>query len=368
MTTPISVFSLVVQQFKADFLNAMLDLAETLGLPVTSWRPGDPTRTLFTVDAETFETLDAVQTELAKSAFTETAEGDWLKLRAKDVFGVDAEEATFATATVTVNNSGGGLYDLAPGGLIFLNSTTGATYQNQALVTIAPLASGFGISVIAQAAGSAGSADEGEIDTIVSPALTGVTVAGSTAAVGTDEQSDQGLRDQCTATLGALSPDGPADAYEFVAGNVELTGVAGVTRRLADGDNATGTVTVYVATATAALDGGGVASIQAAIDEWAKPLGFVATVVSGTPVTVPVNLTLTPARPEMQSAIETAIDEYFASIDFGGTIAPDAIQSAARAAIVAAGSTVTVVACTSPASPTALSSGQFPVRGTVALA
>lgn len=366
MTTPLSVFSLIVRQTAAEFYTAALELAEAVGLPVTTWRTGDPTRTMLRADANAFETLDAAQAEYAKAGFLESAEGDWLTLRAEDVYGVEREEATFATSTVTLSNAGGGLYELSPGGLIVKNSTTGATYANSATVTINPLAVGVSVSVVAQEAGTGGSADLNAIDEITSPALTGVTITGSTVAVGSDAQSDAGLREQCLATLGSLSPAGPADAYEYVARNSDLTGIEGVSRALATGDNATGTVTVYVATTTAALDAPSVAAIQAAVDQWATPLAIEATVQSGTPSTVNVNLTLTPARPEMQAVAEAAIDAYFASIEFGGTIAPDAIQSAVRVAIVAAGSSVSVVECTLPAL-TVLGASAFPVRGTVVL-
>lgn len=362
----ISVFSLIVRQTAADFYSAALELAELVGLPVSTWRTGDPTRTMLRADADAFETLDAVQAELAASAFLETATGSWLTLRAADVYGVDRTEATHAQADVDFANAGGGLYELAPGGLIVKNSTTGATFTNQETVTINPLAASTVVAVIAQEAGVGGTSAADEIDTVVSPALIGVTISSSTAASGADEQSDEDLREQCLATLGSLSPAGPADAYEYVAGNVELTGVEGVVRRKSDGDTADGTVTVYVATATTGLDGSSVAAIQAAIDTWAQPLCTDATVVSGTPQTVAVTLNLTPNRPEMQSVVETAVAEYFASIDFGGTIAPDAIQSAARVAIVAAGSSVTTVECSSPAL-TVLDSDTFPIPGVVTL-
>lgn len=366
MTTPLSVFALIARQTAAEFYTAALELAELVGLPVSTWRTGDPTRTLLRADADAFETLDTAQAEFAKSGFLETAEGDWLTLRAEDVYGVEREDATFATSTVALSNAGGGLYELAPGGLIVKNSTTGATYANQATITVSPGPSTIDVSVVAQEAGAGGSADLDAIDTIVSPALTGVTITASTVAVGSDAQSDAGLREQCLATLGSLSPAGPADAYEYVARNSALTGIEGVSRAAASGDNATGTVTVYVATTTAALDAPSVAAIQSAVNQWARPLAMVATVQSGTPQSVDVDLTLTPARPEMQDVAEAAIDEYFASIEFGGTIAPDAIQSAVRVAIVAAGSSVTVVVCTDP-SLTVLGASAFPVRGTVVL-
>jgi phage-related baseplate assembly protein len=364
--TTISVFSLIVRQTAAEFYSAALELAEIVGLPVTTWRTGDPTRTMLRADADAFETLDAVRAELAKSAFLETAEGDWLTLLAQDVFGIPREVASFATSSVTLANAAGGLYELAPGGLILKNSTTGTTYSNQATVTVNPLAPSTVVSVVAQEAGASGSAGVDDIDTIVSPTMTGVTVTASGAAVGSDAQTDAGLREQCLATLGSLSPAGPADAYEYVARNSTLTGIDGVSRATASGDNATGTVTVYVATTTAALDSPSVAAIQAAVEKWATPLAIDATVQSGTPQTINVNLTLTPARPEMQDVVEAAIAAYFTAIEFGGTIAPDAIQSAVRVAIVAAGSSVSIVNCTLPALTT-LGASDFPVLGSVVL-
>jgi phage-related baseplate assembly protein len=362
----ISVFSLLVRQTAAEFYAAALELAELVGLPVSTWRTGDPTRTMLRADADAFETLDSVQAELAASAFLETATGAWLTLRAKDVYGVERQEATFAAANITVANVGGGLFELSPGGLIVKNSVTGATFANQETVVIEPLAPSTVVSVVAQEAGVGGSSAANDIDTIVSPALTGVSISSATGAVGSDEQSDEDLREQCLATLGALSPSGPADAYEYVAGNVELTGVAGVTRRQASGDSADGTVIVYVATATSGLDGPSVAAIQAAVDEWATPLCTDATVQSGTARTINVTLDLTPNLPSMQSVVESAVAEYFAGVDFGGVIAPDAIASAARVAIVAAGVNVTIVDCSSPALQT-LDAGEFPVLGAVVL-
>jgi hypothetical protein len=365
VTTQLSVFSLIVSQTKDEIFNAALRIAELVGLPTSTWRAGDPTRTLFRAMAETTEARDLVAAELAKSAFLEHAEGDWLTLRAEDVYGVTRETETFAAATVTIDNTGGGVYEIEPGGLIFSNSETGMTYQNQSTVSIAALTSDISVSVVAQTAGSAGSAAEDEIDTIVSPTLIGVEVTASTAAIGTDAQSDVGLREQCLATLGALSPNGPADAYEYVARNSELTGVQGVTRARSDGDNATGDVTLYVATTTAALDAGSVSAIQDAVDLWATPLCTNCTVTGATPQTQAVTLTGVPSS--AQTIVEAALTAYYASVDLGGTLARSAIASAVHVACAAEGITVTSVGVTSPASDVVLAANRFPVLGTVTL-
>lgn len=357
--TIISAFSLLVRQTADEFLTAALEVAELVGLPVTTWRAGDPTRTMFRADASAFEQLDAVRVEYAKSAFLETAEGDWLKLRATDTYGVTPEEATFATSTVTLNNASGGLYELSPGGLIVSNAITGATYTNQATFTLNP-SSSLDVSIVAQEAGAGGSASVNDISIIVSPTLTGVTITASTAAIGSDAQSDVGIREQCLATLGALSPAGPADAYEFVARSSTLTGIQGVARAKADGDNTDGTVTVYVATLTAGLDAPSVAAIQAAIEEWAEPIAIQATVEAGVVALQNVNLTLTPAAPALQDVLESAIASYFATIDFGGTVSPSGIIQYARNAAAEQGVALTHVVVNTP-SLTALASNEFPV-------
>ena len=48
----IEVGALIAIQTAAQFLDAGLELAATYGLPVTTWRVGDPTRTLYAFLAE----------------------------------------------------------------------------------------------------------------------------------------------------------------------------------------------------------------------------------------------------------------------------------------------------------------------------
>lgn len=371
MTTPLSAAVLLVRQTADEIFSAALELAATLGLPVTTWRAGDPTRTQLRTQAAKLAALDEVRLEYARSAFLETATGDMLTLRASDVYNVPREEESFATPTLTVDNTGGGLYEIDVRGLTVQDSSTGATFVNQSVVTINPLATGVTILLIAEEGGSAGSVGANDIDTIVSPPLTGVTIVSNTASQGTDEQSDEGLVEDCLASLGALSPDGPADAYEYVARNAELTGVTGITRALASGDATDGTVTVYVGTTTAAVASPELADIQASIDEWAQPLCVDATVASMTPVTQHATFTITPAAPGAQAQIEAAIDAYYAAWDHtrqGGIVAKDALAALARAAVEdATGSPPYTVVVALPAVDAAFAENEFPVRGTVVL-
>jgi hypothetical protein len=371
MTTPVSVTVLLEPETEDEILATTLEVAEVVGLPVTTWRVGDPTRTQFRAQARKLAAADVIQTELAKAAFItgpegQRAEGEWLTLRVSDVYGVDRDEEEFATPTVTLDNAGGGVFEVDALGATFSNSATGATYKNQLPFTIDALETGVEVLLIADDGGSAGTVGVDEIDTIVSPPLLGISITGNTAGTGVDEQSDTGLIEQALATLGALSPNGPADAYEFVARSEALTTVAGVTRALADGDSTDGTVTVYVATTTAAISAPNVVLIQAAVDTWAQPICTDATVVSGTAQTVAV--TLSGLDSDAQDVVEAALDTLFASIEFAGLIALDAITSAARVAAVAGGYPPTgAVACTLPVADQTLATGVFPVRGTVTL-
>lgn len=369
--TVLSAAVLLVQQTADEIFESALELAALLGLPTTSWRAGDPTRTQLRTQSNKIAQLDGVRLEYARSAFLETAEGDMLKLRALDVYNVEAEEETFATPTVTVDNTGGGLFEVDAGGLVFSDSSTGATYVNQLPVTIDPLETGVEILLIAEVGGAAGSVGVDDIDTIVSPPLEGVEIQGNTASAGVDAQSDEGIKEQCTASLGALSPDGPADAYEYVARNSELTGVEGITRALAVGDSDDGTIQVYVGTASAAVGAPELALIQAAIDIWAQPLCSDATVASMTPVEIETTFTITPAAPEAQDQIEAALDSYFAAWDYdsqGGIVARDALASLVRAAVAeATGSQPHTVVVDVPAADAPYVEDQFPTRGTVTL-
>src|SRR6185369_1808287 len=90
-----------------------LQIAQALGLVVTSWRTGDPTLSTYDFVSEALENRDARSVELAKAAWLSQATGDWLTVLAEEVFGVIREQATYATPTITLTNTGGGYYPIA---------------------------------------------------------------------------------------------------------------------------------------------------------------------------------------------------------------------------------------------------------------
>jgi hypothetical protein len=372
---PPSLASLLIVEDSASILDGALQLAQTLGLPVTSWQPGDPTRSLFMLEADTLARLEAEAAGFVGSGFLDFATPGWLVVLAKQVFNVDVPPATFATVQVTLTNAGGGIYVLGPGDVTVKDSSTGTTYHNTDPGTLKGLSS-LTINFVADVAGSAGSAGVGEIDSMVTNLLA-VTCSNPVAAIGLDQQSAATTILQCRAKLASLSPDGPAEAYEFVARTPALTGINTITRARAYGDNTRGNVTLYVASATGAVGGGDVAAVQAAVLKWATPVCITPTTVSANPVTVNISYTLwvyqsvNQTAAQIQAAVQTALAAMFPTRPIGGDITPPATTGTLDPSIIesAIGGVFPLqtfrVAVTVPTLPLAMANGDVAELGTV---
>lgn len=258
------------------------------GAKTSSWKPGSVVRAIIVGVALVLYALSLLQAQLARAGFLELSKGDWLTLVALYVYGVTRDAGAFATGTVTCNNAGGGVYSGAAGDLIFRNASTGKTYRNTAAFSILALQTGVSVSVEAIELGTESNAAAGEITEFETPLL-GVSCTNAAALVGRDVEEDPALRTRCLERTGALSPNGPRDAYAFKAkGTTRADGSSiGVTRTrsIADGQ---GGVTLYVADADGVVAGGDVTLIQTAIESFVAPLAVTPTVVSATAVTVPV--------------------------------------------------------------------------------
>jgi len=371
----ITLGQLLVKQTKAALLQVGLDVAAALGLPVSSWQPGDPTRTTYHYLAEILETLEVMLADFCAAGFLDYAAGDWLILLAKQVFNVDAIPATFATCTVLLSNAGGGVYDFEPGDITFRNSSTDRTYRNTTGGHLG--ASGtLLLEAIADEAGSDSSAAVGEIDELVTTLL-GVTCANTTAAVGQDAESPESIRSRCRAKLGALSPNGPRDAYAYVAREPSLTGTTNITRVRVFPDSDTGDVAVYVAGPAGPVSTADLAAATAAILRWATPLTITPLVANAVAVPVPLTYTLWIYRAvnrsdaEVKTAIADAFARMLATQPIGGDVVPPAttgalyrtlVESTVRGVYPADAFRVAVVA---PAVDVALANNQVAVAGAV---
>lgn len=377
MTTP-SLESLLVLESKESIYEGMLDVARALGLPVSSWQAGDPTRSQLLAEAEALAARDANEVGYIKSGFLDDATGMWLKVVAYQFFGITVPEATFASTEVVLTNGGGGFYpDIEPGDLTFKNSTTGKTYTN---TTGGTLASGPGttltVTVVADERGSDSSASAGEIDEMVTAYL-GVTCTNPTAAIGVDEQDEEVTRQQCRERVGRTSPNGPKDAYSDVARDTTLTGLSYAPRVRTYGDSDTGIVTVYLANASGGVPEADRAAVELAILEHATPLCITPSVLACTAVPVAVTYTLwiykraNKTTAEIAEAVEEALEQMVARQPIGGDIIPPAstgslyrslIESTIRETFAGDAFRVSVA---TPSSDIALTNGQVATLGTV---
>lgn len=371
----VSLASLLVKETKAAIYTTALSIAVAIGLPVSSWQPGDPTRSLYYIEAETLSTLEEVVAGFIASGFLDYARGPWLKILAKQVFNVDVPEATFASTDVVLTNAGGGVYTIDPGDLTFKSSLTGKTYRNTTGGTLLGAGGTLVVTVAADEAGSDSSAGAGEIDTLITTLL-GVTCSNPVAAIGLDEQDEATTRQQCRDKLGSLSPNGPRDAYSYVARNSTLTGTFAVNRVRVFGDSDIGEVTVYVAGPSGAIGAPDLALVEAAIVKWATPLCVTPTVLSASNVVIPITYTLwiykscNKTSAEVQADVQSALATMFASRPIGGDIIPPATTGAIYKSMIESTIRSTFsqafrVIVSLPLGDTALTNAQVPVLGAV---
>jgi hypothetical protein len=326
MTT--SLASLIVQETKAALYDAALAIAVTVGLPVTTWEEGDPTRSLYEVLSSELEKLEGVAARYVASGFLDLAarldDSRWLKLTAYQKYGYTAREATYSTCTVRLTNAGAGVYVVDAQDLSFaLTANPDVTYRNTSGGTLLA-SSTLDITVECEVAGSDGSAGIGDLELVTTIAAGIVSGTNTTAAVGTDEETPASIVAGCRAKLEALSPNGAAGAYEYVALNSEITGAADVTRVKVVADSDTGDVAVYLASSGGAASGPDVALVEAAIVQKATPQCVTPTVSSAAayPITITPTVYLYDSvgatEAEIKTAVVAAVNALFASIPIGG--------------------------------------------------
>lgn len=371
----LSLANLLVTETKEAIYETGLRVANAIGLPVSSWQAGDPTRSQFHLNAEILATVEAIASGFVSSGFLDYATGLWRDILAEQVFGVVVPAASSATTDVTLTNAGGGVYDLEPGDLTFRNATSGKTYRN---TTGGLLEAGatLDVTVIADEAGSDSSAGAGEIDQLVT-SLLGVTCSNAEAAIGTDAQDWEVTKQQCRDKVDTLSIVGGAKgSYSYVARNSDLTGTRGVTRVRVFSDSDVGDVLVYLAGPSGAVSSADRALVETAILTYATPLCVTPTILATTNVPVAITYEVwvytsaNKSGPEVEAAILAALQTLFATRPIGGDIIPPATTGALYKSMIE--STIRGVfpqafrvAVSSPTVDTELTNGQVATLGTV---
>ena len=372
----ISLASLILTETRAAIYNYALGIATSLGLPVTSWQVGDPTRSLYHVLSAKLAAFESNITGYIKSGFLDHSEDVWLKVNAEQTYGVEVPAATYAETTLVLTNGSTNLYIIDPGDLTFASSVTGKTYRNTTggTLSVGP-ATTLSVTVVADEAGSDSSAGAAEITRLVT-ALDGVTCTNATAAVGIDEQAESVTKQQCKDMQDATSPDGARGAYAYFVRNPTYGGTSAITRVRTYGDSTTGIVTVYLAGPSGGSSAADVALAQLAIVTWCLPLCITPVVAAATNVTIAVTYELwlykscNKTVAEVRTAVSAALGVLFSQRPIGG----DAVAPATTGKIYQSDILATIVkaipegfraSVSAPSGDTALTNGQVAVLGAV---
>ncbi len=331
----LALSDLITPEDRDSVLATLLAVSALLNAPTTSWQEGAPLLTMLTTAAQKLADLSVVAVDITKGGFGELLPSDaWADRWALSRFNVIRDPAVAAAGPLTiVADASAAGHTYAIGEIIVAHATTHQTYRNSAPVTIVPSTTITLQAFAADAPGSAGTAAPGSVTVLVST-IVGLTITNPVSWLGADAETTPAFVTRARSKLGALSPNGPKDVYDYVAKTrffpdgtpCCLTSVPN-TRTRTVVDESTGVIHVYCATAAGAPSGGDIAITQAAIDAFAEPWGDTATAIAGTPVVVNItyqvwvqgtNLTSL----QIQTKIATALALWFSTLPFGGYVIP----------------------------------------------
>jgi phage-related baseplate assembly protein len=344
----IAITDLVKDIEREDVLADMLTVAATLGLSTTSWVPGEPVWVLLTTIADQLAKLwNTVIVRANRAGFLDYASGDWLTLLAWTVYDVYRKEATFATGPITVQNRGGGFYNLI-GGEIRVANSTGQTFKNVTGGTLSPWTGGAApfptltLTFQADEAGSTSSTPIGGIQAYPNAPTTApagiYALANAVPLIGGAVEEDDALKARCRLSTGPLSPAGAKSAYSSVALSTKRSdGTSIDCTRVKVIDTGGGTLAVWLASAKGATPGTvlftdtDVYLANVALQDKVVPAGISAYVNGALEVLVAVDITVYVDRASNVTAAEAiasagaAVSLYFSKLPIGGyTVVPGA--------------------------------------------
>jgi hypothetical protein len=334
--TTYSIDELITALTTDEVKSSIYTILDSLGISTTSWQPGAPTRTIIAVLSQMFAAKEAVTVEAVKGMSLELSPAldsglpsQWLKNNAIEVYGVTPIEAEFASNDVVFTNAGGGVFGpFAPGDVVVSNSTNDKTYVNTEIFSLLALGTAT-VNMQAQEIGTDSNAAIGQIDGLVTT-LPLVSVTNLVPFAGTDGETSDELKQRCRDSRGALSPNGPRSAYDYVAKTPTLNGGVSITRVRVLPPPGDGTQTVVIANAAGIVSAPNVALVQIGIDAHATPEVATVTVVSATavPLTYVVNLYVSTragiSSSAWQTLVKDALVNYVPTIPIGGVVIPPA--------------------------------------------
>ncbi len=328
----ISISDLFSTSTRDEVFNTFAGILASLNLKVTSWAPGANARTLLVGIAQKFSDLTQVIAEINKGGFRETATGNWLVMLSRNMYGVDGIAAAAGTTDETFTNASAVPYGpFNPGDVTLENAVTKKQYKNTATLTVPALGSVIS-PIISSELGSGSSATPGQISTLISPSMPGVTVTNANALVGVDAETDDALRQRDLDKLGAVSPNGPIGAYAYYAKTAKKIDGTYVDVNRVKVVGASGAVTVTVASTSGAVPGNvgtpgtDLYIVDQSVQLNAVPVGITATVQSATTQTVALTYTAwvsskaNRSSADIQTSVATQIAKFFSALPIGGVV------------------------------------------------
>lgn len=328
MTT---VAELVFEANRDELFAKELEIAETLELSTSTWRKGDPTRTIYYTLAVLFEIHEGDVADFIRGAFLDTAEGDWAYVKAEQDYGVTASPADFAACTGTLTNAGLLSFPLDPGDLIVANSSTGKTFRNRDALQLDPSGVLTDVTIVADEAGSLSTSGVGDIDTMVS-AFAGVTFVNTTTAIGNDIESVDNIKSRARLKPASLSPNGPSQAYAYVALTPSLNGGANITKVRVNDDSTTGHVSMFLGNASGAPSTGDRDLVRDACAINCVPLCITPSINNAVEQLQDITYTAwiydraSLTVQEVKDLIAAALAKLFLDLPIGGDVIPPAIS------------------------------------------
>lgn len=319
-----------------DVIELFLDLAKGIGLPVNAWQAGEPFRAILDIVGQGTVTIwNGGILPLLGAIFLDYASGDVLTFACAQIYGTFRYSSAFAGGPATLTNTDlVQFYSFNPGDVRITSNITKKTYKNTTSGVLPPW---DGVSAyptvvldfLADEAGSDSTVPAGTFQLISSQP--GLTIVSSVEWVGQDEEKDEDLRERARAQASINSLNTPKSKCEFICKSTKRADgtyipINRVKIPVPPGD---GTVDVYVASISGAVSSPDIALVQAAIEEQAEGLCETITVISATPITVPVTATMYVyndaglSNNAVQKAGDVALREYFQRIPIGGDILTD---------------------------------------------
>ena len=305
----------------------------SLGLPIDQLSDRSVAKGIIRGVASTGGTIAALISNGIKSRFVGRDEngdllatGGWLEKAALYDFGVTKIDATYAEGSIAAANSGGNAYTLQPYTFVIKNSN-GKIFRNTAVVSLGAGSSGVPATMLAAEQGTGSNTVQGETWTVVSPADPAITVTNAAAFVANDAETDDDLTDACIAKLGALSLDGPRGAYAYairVAVRDDNGLPVNVNRWQKKLTNSSGTVQIYLASASGTVDSHDIAGVVNSIEAIARPDTVTVNVNSSTAVPTSGTLTIWAKTTQgvtaaaITSAVNAALATQIAAYPIGG--------------------------------------------------